>query len=393
MRAHSTILDTEGYEADIDSYLDSEEYSETFGDHVVPYIRGYHTEACTSLVQFTHTFELVRGASSSSRKSNLAGNTPRLNALVINNTPTAVTAPNTTPLKVEPIPQEVAPVRPVSRLGVSLFDETPPMEWVPGRSEEEAETIIRAVYRQVLGNAYVMESERLSVPESQFKLGELSVREFVRAVAKSDLYRSRFFTSCARYRGIELNFRHLLGRPPYDLEEMRGHSTLLDTEGFEADIDSYLDSDEYQDNFGENIVPTIRGYKTEACTSMVQFTHTFQLVRGASSSSLKGDVAGTAPKLNALTINQTAVPVVSPGSKASTFRTPAVSAPTRLGAGAGDKGKVYRIEVSGFRATKLRQISKFRRVNQVYMVPFDDLSTTFRKIQQQGGVIASVKAV
>ena len=174
---------------------------------------------------------------------------------------------------------------------------------------------------------------------------------------------------------------------------MRGHSTILDTEGFEADIDSYLDSDEYQDNFGENIVPTIRGYKTEACTSMVQFTHTFQLVRGASSSSLKGDAAGTAPKLNSLTINQTAVPVVSPGSKAATFRTPAISAPTRLGAGAGNKGKVFRIEVSGFRPTKLRQISKFRRANQVYMVPFDDLSTTFRKIQQQGGVIASVKPV
>jgi phycoerythrin-associated linker protein len=107
---------------------------------------------------------------------------------------------------------------PASRLGVSLFDETPPVEWFPGRSGEEAETMIRAVYRQVLGNAYVMESERLSVPESQFKRCELSVREFVRAVAKSDLYQSRFFTSCARYRAIELNFRHLLGRPPLDLE-------------------------------------------------------------------------------------------------------------------------------------------------------------------------------
>ena len=214
MRYHSTILDTEGYEAEIDSYLDSEEYIETFGDHVVPYIRGYHTEALTSLVQFTHTFELVRGASSSSRKSNLARNNPRLNALTISSTPVKVTAPDELPMKVEPIPQEVSVDRPVSRLGVSLFDETPPLEWVPGGSDEDAETIIRAVYRQVLGNAYVMESERLTVPESQFKLGELSVREFVRTVAKSDLYRSRFFTSCARYRAIELNFRHLLGRPP-----------------------------------------------------------------------------------------------------------------------------------------------------------------------------------
>jgi phycoerythrin-associated linker protein len=190
---------------------------------------------------------------------------------------------------------------PASRLGVSLFDETPPLEWVPGRSVEEADTIIRAVYRQVLGNAYVMESERLSVAESQFKLGATSVREFVRAVAKSDLYQSRFFTSCARYRAIELNFRHLLGRAPRDLEEMRMHSTILDTQGYGAEIDSYLDSDEYQNTFGENFVPFIRGYKTEACETMVQFTHNFQLVRGSASSSLKGDLAGKSPKLNSLT--------------------------------------------------------------------------------------------
>ncbi|MBE9101178.1 phycobilisome rod-core linker polypeptide [Vacuolonema iberomarrocanum] len=285
------------------------------------------------------------------------------------------------------------PFGPASRLGVSLFDETPPVEWVPGSSDEDAEIVIRAVYRQVLGNAYVMESERLTVPESQFKRGELSVREFVRAVAKSELYRSRFFTSCARYRAIELNFRHLLGRPPLDLEEMRMHSTILDTQGFEADIDSYLDSDEYQSTFGENFVPYIRGYKTEACDSMVQFTHTFELVRGASSSSLKGDLAGKAPKLNALVINQTPTPVISPAGDGSTFRNPAGSARTRLGVGATDSGKVYRIEVTGYRANAVSKVSRFRRSNRVYLVPFDELSTAYQKIHRDGGVISSITAV
>ncbi|MEO0887040.1 MAG: phycobilisome rod-core linker polypeptide, partial [Cyanobacteria bacterium J06648_10] len=143
------------------------------------------------------------------------------------------------------------PFGPAAQLGVSLFDETPPVEWVPGLSPDEVEAIILAVYRQVLGNAYVMESERLSIAESQFRSGEFSVRDFVRAVAKSELYRDRFFTSCARYRAIELNFRHLLGRSPLDLEEMRAHSTLLDAQGFEAEIDSYLDSDEYRTVFGD----------------------------------------------------------------------------------------------------------------------------------------------
>ena len=280
-----------------------------------------------------------------------------------------------------------------SQLGVSLFEETPPVEWIPGSSNEELETIVRAIYRQVLGNAYVMESERLTIPESQFKLGEFSVREFVRAVAKSDLYRDRFFSNCARYRSIELNFRHLLGRPPLDLEEMRLHSTILDTQGFEAEINSYLDSDEYQTTFGENIVPYIRGYKTEACQSMVQFTHTFQLVRGASSSSLKGNLAGKTPRLNSLVIQSIPTAVVSPASSGATFRNPPSNPRTRLGAGATEEGKVYRIEVTGYRAKTVNKVSKFRHSNQVYLVPFNQLSETYQKIHKQGGAIASITSI
>jgi phycoerythrin-associated linker protein len=281
------------------------------------------------------------------------------------------------------------PFGPASRLGVSLFDETPPLEWVPGRSEEEAQTLIQAVYRQVLGNAYVMESERLTVPESQFKRGELSVREFVRAVAKSDIYFSRFGDT-PRYRFIELNFRHLLGRAPNSYDEMKAHSAILDAGDFEAEIDSYLDSDEYQNTFGENLVPYIRGYKTEALSHMIGFTHTFQLVRGASTSSLKADLAGKSPKLNSLVINATPTPVVAPGT---TFRNPPVTSRVRLGVGASEEGKVYRIEVTGYRANAVNRVSKFRRSNQVYLVPFDKLSEEYQRIHRQGGVIASITPV
>ncbi|MEO0457083.1 MAG: phycobilisome linker polypeptide [Cyanobacteria bacterium P01_A01_bin.114] len=283
---------------------------------------------------------------------------------------------------------------PASRLGVSLFDETPAIEWVPGLTEADLEVIIKAVYRQVLGNAYVMDSERLSVPESQFKRGELSVREFVRAVAKSDMYRSRFFESCPRYRNIELNFRHLLGRAPQSFDEMKAHSAVLDTEGFEADIDSYIDSDEYQDTFGENLVPYIRGYKTEA-SNMVGFTHTFELVRGASSSSLKGNIAGKNPRLNGLVINATPTPVVAPsgGSDGWAFQTPDDSSRTRHGVGASANGKVYRVEVTAYRSNAVNRVSKFRRANKVYLVPYDKLSQEYQRIHKQGGVIASITPV
>jgi len=287
---------------------------------------------------------------------------------------------------------------PASQLGVSLYEDTPPVEMVPGRSPEEAESVIRAVYRQILGNAYVMESERATVPESQFKRGELSVREFVRSVAKSDLYRSRFFETCPRYRFIELNFKHFLGRAPKDLEEMREHSTILDSQGFEAEIDSYLDRDEYQNVYGENIVPYYRGYKTQPGQNMVEFTHFFALTRGASSSDLKGSLSGKTPVLNKYVIQETPLAVIPPSGGSAgngwSFQDTPWGARTRHGAGASEEGKVYRIEVTGYASPgKVSRVSRFRRSNQVYLVPFNKLSQEYQRIHQQGGVIASITPI
>lgn len=287
---------------------------------------------------------------------------------------------------------------PASRLGVALNEETPPWELIPGQTEEEKESLIRAVYRQILGNAYVMESERALVPESRLKRGELSVREFVRAIGKSDLYRSRFFETTPRYRFIELNFKHFLGRAPDGLEEMRAHSTILDTKGFEAEIDSYVDSDEYQSTFGENIVPYYRGYKTEPGRNMVGFTHLFALARGSSSSDLKGSISGKSPVLNQYVIQEIPLPVIPPSGGATgdgwAFQDTSGKARTRLGGGTGEEGKLYRIEVTGYRSLgKVNRVSKFRRSNQVYFVPFNKLSQEYQRIHREGGIIASITPV
>ncbi len=122
-------------------------------------------------------------------------------------------------------------------------------------SNEEAQIAIRAVYKHVLGNPHVMDSERLSTAESQLAEGTMSVSEFVRAVGKSDFYRSRYFEQCAPYRFVELNFMHFLGRAPIDQAEVSEHIVRCIEEGYEAEIDSYIDSDEYQEIFGENVVP------------------------------------------------------------------------------------------------------------------------------------------
>ena len=284
---------------------------------------------------------------------------------------------------------------PASQLGVGLFEDTEPVELLPGRSSEEVETVIRAVYRQVLGNAYVMESERLSVPESKLKEGEITVREFVRQVGRSDLYRSRFFDTCPRYRAVELNFKHFLGRAPDGYDDMKLHSKILDEGSFEADIDSYIDSDEYSSAYGENIVPYYRGYKTQTGKKMVGFTHMFQLLRGASSSDFKGSLAGKSPALNKYVIQETPLAVVPPsgGSGGWSFQDTPLGARTRQGVGADSRGKVYRVEVTSYRSKVVNRVSKFRRSNQVFLVPFDQLSKEYQRIHQQGGVISSITPI
>ena len=292
------------------------------------------------------------------------------------------------------------PFGPASLLGVERFaqESEAPLELIPGDDDAKKEQIITAVYKQVLGNAYVMESERQLVAESQFKLGEISVREFLRSIAKSELYKARFFDACPRYRYIELAFRHLLGRAPVDFQEMRNHAERLDAKGYDADIDSFLDSDDYQNTFGEWTVPYQRGWKTESCGTMQEFTWSFQLLRGNSSSSLKGDLAGISSKLGGAAYQNRPMAVVPPSSVESqgfSFRPSKnlADAATRLGVGASDQGKTFRVEVTAYSANNVRRVSRYTRGNRVYFVPFDKLSEQFKRIHREGGKIASITPV
>jgi phycoerythrin-associated linker protein len=179
---------------------------------------------------------------------------------------------------------------------------------------------------------------------------------------------------------------------------MRHHAERLDTHGYDSDIDSFIDSEDYQNTFGEWTVPFQRGWKTECCTTMQEFTWSFQLLRGNSSSSLKGDLAGNSSKLGGAAYQNRPLPIVPPSSAESqgwSFR-PASNlqdAPTRHGVGAGAEGKTYRVEVTGYRANNVRRISRYTKSNRVYFVPFDKLSEQFKMIHREGGSIASITPV
>jgi phycoerythrin-associated linker protein len=239
----------------------------------------------------------------------------------------------------------------------------------PTSGVDEVQAVIRAVYKQVLGNPHVMESERLVSAESQLCDRTISVREFVRLVAKSDFYSTRYFQKCAPYRFVELNFLHLLGRAPQDQTEISEHIIRCVEQGYAAEIDSYIDSDEYQSAFGENIVPYYRGRNSEANTKQVGYNRMSALDRGFA----QIDSAVKASQL---------VYAVATNS-ANTIK-PATS---RGGAYVATE-KMFKIVVAGSKFDRPR-----RRSNTTYIVQGNHMTPQIQRINRTSGTIVSITEI
>jgi phycoerythrin-associated linker protein len=273
-------------------------------------------------------------------------------------------------------------------LGLERFSNERNKEHWSNASDNDTSTILRAVYQQVLGHQYVMKSERLDGAESLFKNGYLSVRELVRTVAKSGLYRSRFFENCNPYHFIELNFKHLLGRAPQNKAEMLHHFTILQEQGYDAEIDSYIDSSEYQERFGEEVVPYLHGWDYSVGQQGLQFSYMLQLTRGAAGASVRGDILKTQSRLNPSIHAEQPMAVVSPNAKGNVFRKVTADGITRQGVGAGEEGRTFRVEITGFNNYRLH-----KRSNRVRFIPFNKLLEYQQQIHREGGRIASITPV
>jgi len=281
-----------------------------------------------------------------------------------------------------------------ARLGTRPFSEQA-IEMRPNAADDEIQGIISATYRQVLGNDYLMKSERLIALESLLTNKALTVRDFVRAMAKSELYKTKFLYPHFQTRVIELNFKHLLGRAPYDEAEVVEHLDRYQNQGFDADIDSYIDSLEYETYFGDNIVPYYRGFSTQTGQKMAGFPRMFSLYRGYANSD-RAQIAGSSSRL-AKELAQGTVSAVVPPSSADNSNgwayQPAAKGATTTRRVFGrqtatsDRGSLYRIEVTGRR---LPGYPSIRRSNRVLVVPYESLSQTLQQINQSGGRVASI---
>ena len=251
-------------------------------------------------------------------------------------------------------------------LGLDAF-EVEPLELRSYYTEDDLQTVIRAVYKQVLGNEHLMESQRLESPEALLRDGSINVRQFVRIVAKSPLYQSLFFHSSSQNRFIELNFKHLLGRSPLDQSEIDEHVLIYREQGYNGDIDSYLDSNEYIESFGEDIVPyprhiiTQRGMKTES------FNRMFSLLRGSATS----DRDNSAKLISNLAANL-ATPIKPPN--------------VGNGAAYSNTSKSFLIEF--FSRTNDARIN--RRAKRQTIVSYYQMNQEVRKIHKSGGKIFKI---
>jgi phycobilisome core-membrane linker protein len=134
-----------------------------------------------------------------------------------------------------------------------------------GLSESEKSSVIKAAYRQIferdITRAY---SQSISDLESKVRNGDISMKEFVRRIGKSPLYRKQFFEPFINSRALELAFRHFLGRGPSSREEVQKYFSIVSSGGLAALVDALVDSQEYSDYFGEETVPYLRGLGLEA---------------------------------------------------------------------------------------------------------------------------------
>ena len=150
--------------------------------------------------------------------------------------------------------------------------------------DQTIKVAINSAYRQIYGNLHAMESERPIELERRLRNGDLSIREFIRNLAKSPFYLFHYYEKVSQQRAIELNIKHLLGRPPSKQKEIIKHIELINDQGFNNHIDSIIDSDEYIEIFGEDTVPFMRCWNSPCGVETASFLRSSKLVKAFATS-------------------------------------------------------------------------------------------------------------
>jgi phycobilisome rod-core linker protein len=115
--------------------------------------------------------------------------------------------------------------------------------------------LIWAAYRQIFSEHVILESNRQTFLESQFANQQISVRDLIRGLGKSETFYRLVVEPNSNYRIVDICLKRFLGRTPYNEGEKIAWSIAIANTGIGGFIDALVDSEEYLQNFNENTVP------------------------------------------------------------------------------------------------------------------------------------------
>ncbi|MFM8675147.1 MAG: phycobilisome rod-core linker polypeptide, partial [Vulcanococcus sp.] len=99
----------------------------------------------------------------------------------------------------------------------------------PAMSGAQKAEVVRAAYRQVFERDIAKAYSQVPCPveASQVRQGDISMREFIRALGHSKEYQQQFFGRFVNSRVVELAFRHFLGRGISSREEFTRYFDIV----------------------------------------------------------------------------------------------------------------------------------------------------------------------
>jgi phycobilisome rod-core linker protein len=123
----------------------------------------------------------------------------------------------------------------------------------PDASQFDAADVIERCYRQIFFHA--MASDRDLYLESQFRIGSITTRDFVRGLLLSDRFYRGYVACNTNERLVEQVVGRVLGRPVFGVDEKLAWSVVIGEKGFQGFVDTILDGPEYMSRFGYDSVP------------------------------------------------------------------------------------------------------------------------------------------
>ena len=120
-------------------------------------------------------------------------------------------------------------------------------------NREDQNFVIESAYRQIFFHAFKVDRDRTL--ESQLRDGQITVRDFIRSLCLSDTFTRSFYNLNSNYKVARHLVEKLLGRTTHGKSEEIAWSAVLMTRGVRGMVDDILNSAEYLDAFGYDMVP------------------------------------------------------------------------------------------------------------------------------------------